>query len=766
MGGESDPARPPPAAPPPPGGNATPSRPRRSDEGGSRRGSAAGGAVRGLASAVQGSASVLWRAPGALGASLGGAVAGAVSRRRRVGFESFDSAASDWCDRGADSVTPSRGGSRGASPERPPRGPSRAGSSRLSRGPNAGNPSPDGKGEWGGPLRSRPGPQEGEWSRSSPSRHAATGPGSGVPPTVGRPPLPPRLSLRHDGGGAGTAPDEGWGGGEGGSRNMASSALSDRTGDGAESTLFVRPTGVADGDGNDSSEAESAAETVVSRSRMPSGGSSLWSAMPWGERNAAVGADTGGRWGSPAKRSLDGRDVAGGGRPPAELLAPLGVGGARAGMGVAAVSSPDEASPRAAGGGCLCCGGDRRREPRSRAAADASDRGKRKNGGDVSSGDGSPPLAVEPVDVGRSRRVSGIFAEGAAADRDAPPTTTPSARRLSRAHSFRESVASFVRAVTSPRDPPPLPAPLLALLRSTSGNERGPRAPTCSGGVVLAPRVMPGTAVPQWISVGGTSHQPLVANGAKQLLGLTLYDFGIYAGARDVHRSALAGRAREEAWTFEHGAPLPEEPWSTRVLDEGDFAMTVCLGVARGLKAKMVEGLYRGIFTRRTVKAGGAPDDPALEKICRVFSEEALLRFPGVLSGNPGARSVAAGTVLSFSRDAARTSLRVCVNGDLLDEIDSPVVTKAFFDIFVGTQPTTSQSQQEAWRALGRMMTTDPDDAASFPGAGHSPRASLVRKGAVTLPDVPELLKALSHPGARALLKPRPREGDGPAAVG
>lgn len=73
------------------------------------------------------------------------------------------------------------------------------------------------------------------------------------------------------------------------------------------------------------------------------------------------------------------------------------------------------------------------------------------------------------------------------------------------------------------------------------------------------------------------------------------------------------------------------------------------------------QGIYKGIFERRTVKAGGTRDDAQLQKLISVFSPDRLRLFPGVMDGN--GHSILGGTVVSFSRNKDRNQLIACVNG-------------------------------------------------------------------------------------------------------
>lgn len=211
----------------------------------------------------------------------------------------------------------------------------------------------------------------------------------------------------------------------------------------------------------------------------------------------------------------------------------------------------------------------------------------------------------------------------------------------------------------------------------------------CNQDVELSPQTIPGTVVPVSVDVGH-GHHAIMTSGSKTLMGITLYDFGIYTDMRQVYNSALAKEYRSKGITAPH--PKMHED----ILRRGDFPMTVTLCVAKSIRAGMIQGAYKGIFERRTVKAGGTKSDPALRQLIDVFNPDKLSAIPGVMKGS----SVSAGTVVSFTRDAQRRRLKVCVNGCLLDTIESAVVSQALLDIYVGTQPTTEDSQQAAWRSL------------------------------------------------------------------
>jgi len=212
-------------------------------------------------------------------------------------------------------------------------------------------------------------------------------------------------------------------------------------------------------------------------------------------------------------------------------------------------------------------------------------------------------------------------------------------------------------------------------------------------GLELSRGVLPGTFVPVYVT-SGSSHHAILASGSKSLMGLSLYDFGVYADVAQVRDSQLADQYRRK------GIGRPPAAMHEDILARGDFGMTVCLGVARTVRASLIQGMYRGIFERRTVKAGGSTDDPGLRQIVDVFSPDKMALVPGAMDGG----SVRQGTVVSFTRSRDRERLKVCVNGRHLDTIDSRAVTQALFDMYVGTQPTSEEAQQAAWRALCRIM--------------------------------------------------------------
>lgn len=225
-------------------------------------------------------------------------------------------------------------------------------------------------------------------------------------------------------------------------------------------------------------------------------------------------------------------------------------------------------------------------------------------------------------------------------------------------------------------------------------------------GLELSRGVLPGTFVPVYVT-SGSSHHAILASGSKSLMGLSLYDFGVYADVAQVRDSQLADQYRRK------GIGRPPAAMHEDILARGDFGMTVCLGVARTVRASLIQGMYRGIFERRTVKAGGSTDDPGLRQIVDVFSPDKMALVPGAMDGG----SVRQGTVVSFTRSRDRERLKVCVNGRHLDTIDSRAVTQALFDMYVGTQPTSEEAQQAAWRAL----VSDGGTAGSRECVVHTP---------------------------------------------
>jgi hypothetical protein len=66
------------------------------------------------------------------------------------------------------------------------------------------------------------------------------------------------------------------------------------------------------------------------------------------------------------------------------------------------------------------------------------------------------------------------------------------------------------------------------------------------------------------------------------------------------------------------------------------------------------------------VKAGGRTDDPHLLRLVNLFTPSALAHIPDTIDHTG---SILPGTCVSFSRNARRDKLKVCVNGYYVDTI-------------------------------------------------------------------------------------------------
>ncbi|GLC47512.1 hypothetical protein PLESTB_001805100 [Pleodorina starrii] len=281
----------------------------------------------------------------------------------------------------------------------------------------------------------------------------------------------------------------------------------------------------------------------------------------------------------------------------------------------------------------------------------------------------------------------------------------------------------------------------------------------------------------------GHSVQHLLAVGSRQwgsggwwdgrgLLRVKIYDFAIYADpAKAAHalRSAAessAGGSRIGRQLGCGGDAAASSSGSSSGGGGGGCAsdllvspssrvdMSLTIRACRNLPLHMLSQEFERVLQRRHEKAGGRPDDPALQELLSYFSRERLPEHVVVLSpahntpasasssansasssddpttisssssscSSGGDASVRKGATITFSRSPCG-SLVTEAGGRVLGVVHSPALATALFDLYLGDQPVSKRAKAAAGAALLDMAAAGgwgrPAEYRYRPGAGE-----------------------------------------------
>ncbi|GIL66778.1 hypothetical protein Vafri_20287 [Volvox africanus] len=237
----------------------------------------------------------------------------------------------------------------------------------------------------------------------------------------------------------------------------------------------------------------------------------------------------------------------------------------------------------------------------------------------------------------------------------------------------------------------------------------------------------------------GYSLQHLLAVGSRQwgsggwwdgrgLLRVKIYDFAIYAdpvkaayairsgGATSPGSRPLGcgndGPAGTTAAAGTGGGCGGCSPAELVVSPSSRVDMSLTIRACRNLPLQLLSQEFERILQRRHEKAGGRADDPALQELLSYFSREKLpehlvttttVTADGSSSGGDAVRK---GASITFSRSSSGALLTEA-GGRVLGLLQSPALSEALFDLYLGDQPVSKKAKVRAeWgaRGLGRAL--------------------------------------------------------------
>lgn len=129
--------------------------------------------------------------------------------------------------------------------------------------------------------------------------------------------------------------------------------------------------------------------------------------------------------------------------------------------------------------------------------------------------------------------------------------------------------------------------------------------------------------------------------------------------------------------------------------------MSLMVRASRNLPIKLLAKEYERILKRRIQKVGGSQTDTALTLMLKSFDEKALP--DNIKQGG----SVKKGTLLTFTKQGSGT-MTARANGQELLTVESPKLCQAVFDLYLGDQPVSKESQQAAGDAVMGMIGSIP----------------------------------------------------------
>ncbi|GLI63422.1 hypothetical protein VaNZ11_006390, partial [Volvox africanus] len=234
----------------------------------------------------------------------------------------------------------------------------------------------------------------------------------------------------------------------------------------------------------------------------------------------------------------------------------------------------------------------------------------------------------------------------------------------------------------------------------------------------------------------GYSLQHLLAVGSRQwggggwwdgrgLLRVKIYDFAIYA---DPNKAAYAirsggatspgsrplgcgndGPAATTAGAGTGGGCGRCSPAELVVSPSSRVDMSLTIRACRNLPLHLLSQEFERILQRRHEKAGGRADDPALHELLSYFSREKLPEHVVTTktmtsdgSFVSGGDAVRKGASITFSRSSSGALLTEA-GGRVLGLLQSPALSEALFDLYLGDQPVSKKAKAAAGAALLEM---------------------------------------------------------------
>lgn len=173
----------------------------------------------------------------------------------------------------------------------------------------------------------------------------------------------------------------------------------------------------------------------------------------------------------------------------------------------------------------------------------------------------------------------------------------------------------------------------------------------------------------------------------KSLFGLkniTVYAFGIYANELSL-KDKIGSKYGHEA-----AADLKEAKAFYDDLVESDVDLTVRLIIVYGrLKIGSVRSAFEESIGNRIKKFSGSENRPLLESFTKLFREE--IKLPK-------------GTTIDITRNPGYV-LQTKVDGMEIGSVQSPLLCRAFLDLYIGEEPFDTKAKEEIGVGLASFLS-------------------------------------------------------------
>ncbi|MCO5602552.1 hypothetical protein L7F22_056685 [Adiantum nelumboides] len=172
----------------------------------------------------------------------------------------------------------------------------------------------------------------------------------------------------------------------------------------------------------------------------------------------------------------------------------------------------------------------------------------------------------------------------------------------------------------------------------------------------------------------------------KSILGLksiTVYAFGVYANEVSL-RDKLGLK-----YTDHSGADLKKNKQFHDDIVASDFDLAVRLVIVYGrLKIGSVRSAFEESIGNRIQKFSGKEDRPLLESFTSLFKDD--IKLPK-------------GTTIDVRRQAGHI-LTTTIDGKDLGSVQSPLLCRAFFDLYIGDEPFDSKGKEDVDLKLAALV--------------------------------------------------------------
>ncbi|KAI3978454.1 hypothetical protein MKX01_015629 [Papaver californicum] len=189
---------------------------------------------------------------------------------------------------------------------------------------------------------------------------------------------------------------------------------------------------------------------------------------------------------------------------------------------------------------------------------------------------------------------------------------------------------------------------------------------------------------------------PAILNDNRRLLGIGLrrkvlfglknidvYAFGVYADDREIKKLLTDKYSEFSASELKQNSKLNED------IMEKDICMTVRLQIAYGrLSIRSVRNAFEDSVGNRLKKFGGADNAELLQSFTSQFKDE--YKLPR-------------GSVIDLSREPGHV-LRTTIDGKEVGSIQSKLLCRSIFDLYIGEDPFDTQAKEDIKQNLAALL--------------------------------------------------------------